>query len=485
MVLYHTLGYGSTTPIPGTDFALSIRVGVDNSGPHSLDEVRAYHSVLRRQFPGANIIATDLSAVARELQMIRNQLPLVTQEIGDTWIYGVGSDPGKVARYREFCRLRREWIEQKRITAGDDLDVALTSRLILLAEHNWGLSTGQYLNNHEAYSPLELRNARVTAPAFQKMDDEWTAKRRNIDIAADTLPADMRMEAHARLAGLAPVAPKMTTGKVAGLGFVLEGEYFDLAFDAGTAAIVKLRNRKTGREWASSQHPLASFRYETFTSADFGRFNAEYNTAKFAANDFGKPGLDRFPVESKTWQPSLQSCSWEENAQGQRVVVEMQMPVPEKSLEQLVSWPGRLTLEVWLPKEKPAVYLTLQCFEKRANRLPEAMWLSFSPDAPEADGWMLEKVNQPVSPLDVIANGNRHLHAVTKDVRYSDANGTFTLETLDAPLIAPGQRYLLKFDNQQPDVREGIHVNLFNNLWGTAFPQWYEQDTRFRFIIHA
>jgi uncharacterized protein DUF5054 len=269
------------------------------------------------------------------------------------------------------------------VTAGDDLDVALTSRLVLLAEHNWGLSTGQYLKNHEAYSPLELRNARVTAPAFQKMDDEWTAKCRNIDIAAETLPADMRMEAHARLAGLAPVAPKMTTGKVAGLGLVLEGEHFDLAFDAGTAAIVKLRNRKTGREWASSQHPLASFRYETFTSADFGRFNAEYNTAKFAANDFGKPGLDRFPVESKMWQPNLQSCSWEENTHGQRVVVEMQMPVPERSLQQLVSWPGRLTLEVWLPKEEPAVYLTLQCFEKRANRLPEAMWLSFSPDAPQ------------------------------------------------------------------------------------------------------
>ncbi len=98
---------------------------------------------------------------------------------------------------------------------------------------------------------------------------------------------------------------------------------------------------------------------------------------------------------------------------------------------------------------------------------------------------MFEKMNQFVSPLDVMENGNRHLHAVTKDVKYSDANGTFTLETLDAPLIAPGQRHLLRFDNEQPDMREGIHVNLFNNLWGTAFPQWYEQDMRFRFVIHA
>ena len=113
------------------------------------------------------------------------------------------------------------------------------------------------------------------------------------------------------------------------------------------------------------------------------------------------------------------------------------------------------------------------------------MWFSFSPDAPDGNGWQFEKVNQPVSPLDVIENGNRHLHAVTKDVSYRDGKGSFTLETLDAPLVAPGQRSLLNFNNQQPDMREGVHVNLYNNLWGTAFPQWYGSDMKFRFVIRV
>ena len=163
----------------------------------------------------------------------------------------------------------------------------------------------------------------------------------------------------------------------------------------------------------------------------------------------------------------------------------MEIPPAEGSLRELVTWPRRMTLEIWLPNDEPAAHLTFQCFEKRANRLPEAMWLSFSPDAPDVNGWLLEKVEQPVSPLDVILNGNRHLHAVTKDVTYRDGNGSFTLETLDAPLIAPGQRRLLRFDNELPDMRGGVHVNLYNNLWGTAFPQWYEQDMRFRFILRA
>ena len=31
----------------------------------------------------------------------------------------------------------------------------------------------------------------------------------------------------------------------------------------------------------------------------------------------------------------------------------------------------------------------------------------------------------------------------------------------------------------------GIHANLYNNLWGTAFPQWYDDDGVARFQIHA
>src|ERR1035438_8608710 len=219
-----------------------------------------------------------------------------------------------------------------------------------------------------------------------------------------------------------------------------------------------------------------------FEAASFARFNSQYNTAKFASNDFGKPGMDKYPVKAKTWQPVLRELAIEENAEGHLILAGLNIEAADDAVENLFSWPRRLSLELWLPKNEPAVYATFQCFDKRANRLAEAMWLSFSPDAPDQEGWTLEKVDQPVSPHDVMINGNRHLHAVTKTVRYHDPRGSFTLETLDAPLVAPGQRSLLKFDNDPIDMRGGIHVNLYNNLWGTAFPQWYDQDMRFRFV---
>jgi len=484
MVLYHPFDYGSTVAIPGTDLAVSIRVRGDNSGPHSLQEIKDSYRQLHALFPGARVVPTNLSVIAKALEPLRPQLPVVTQEMGDTWIYGVGSDPGKVARYRELCRLRGEWLSRGKIRSGDTVDLALTRKLILAPEHNWGLSVGQYLKHPEVYSPKELAHARASLPEFKKMDAGWVEKRADMDRAVSVLPPAMREEAERRLEGLKPKPPDIHNLAPLVPGTEIQGTHFILALDSATGAIQRLQDRKTGREWASAQHPLASFRYQTFTSADFAGFNRVYNRLPMGY-DFSKPGLEKYPVQSRIWQPTLKEGWVGEGAEGHRVLAELRLPQAEAALAELVSWPERLTMEILLRATEPAVEITFQCFSKRANRLPEAMWLSFAPDAPDEERWRLEKVNRPVSPHDVIADGGLHLHAVTRDVIYRDAHGSFTLETLDAPLVSPGQRGLLVFDNRLPEMREGVHINLYNNLWGTAFPQWYGNDMRFRFVIQV
>jgi hypothetical protein len=72
--------------------------------------------------------------------------------------------------------------------------------------------------------------------------------------------------------------------------------------------------------------------------------------------------------------------------------------------------------------------------------------------------------------------GTRHLHAVWDGVRYDNRNeggAFFNIITLDTPLVAPGDTdHLLWYDGySQPDLTKGFHFNLWNNVWGTAFPQ--------------
>ena len=131
------------------------------------------------------------------------------------------------------------------------------------------------------------------------------------------------------------------------------------------------------------------------------------------------------------------------------------------------------------------VRINLLCFDKLANRLPEAMWLSFLPQSPEPKGWMLEKVDRWVSPFEVIRGGNRQMHAVTNALRYQDAQGSLSIETLDAPVVALGEMLPIYYSPDQPDLAKGIHFSLFNNAWGTNYVQWFGEDTRFRFILRA
>jgi hypothetical protein len=126
------------------------------------------------------------------------------------------------------------------------------------------------------------------------------------------------------------------------------------------------------------------------------------------------------------------------------------------------------------PKEEPVVKIAFYCFGKKANRLPEAMWLTFQPDAA---GLMLEKSDYAVDPFAVVPGGNRHMHALSRGLRYKD----FSIDSLDAPVVALGERSPIYFSKEQPDLRKGLHFSLYNNTWGTNYIQWFGEDLRFRF----
>ncbi|KAA1186311.1 hypothetical protein [Paenibacillus sp. B2(2019)] len=55
--------------------------------------------------------------------------------------------------------------------------------------------------------------------------------------------------------------------------------------------------------------------------------------------------------------------------------------------------------------------------------------------------WELGKMGQWVSPLFVMKNGNRNMHAVNEGGRYQRPDGHVQLTTWDAPLVSPGEPF--------------------------------------------
>ena len=149
------------------------------------------------------------------------------------------------------------------------------------------------------------------------------------------------------------------------------------------------------------------------------------------------------------------------------------------------AWPQKVRMELHMSNHEPTIDLRVSTIGKAVNRMPEAMWLTFAPIADDQQGWTVEKVGEPINVMDVVRGGGRAMHAVTRKLSYKDTTGSFEIDTLDAPLVAFGVRSPLNFSLDLPDLSKGTHINLFNNGWGTNYPQWAGGDWSYRFLIQA
>jgi hypothetical protein len=484
VTMYHH-GYGGVARVPGSDLALAIIVRGDNSGPHKPAEIAKIYSDLGNCFPNAQICAANLTDVAHAVQPYRNNLPIITGEIGDTWIYGIASDPLKVARYREVARLRQNWLAQRKFHEGDTTDVTLLRRVLLEAEHTWGTDTKKWLD-FDHYTPRDLAYMLHTKN-YEVVQFSWDEKRKDLFDGIATLPAPLRDEATVAINKLAATEPRLPAGKNHPPEMPIDTEHFLLALDPVTGAIQRLRNKKTGQEWASADHPLALFSYQTLSKDDYERFFSNYiiTTADWAKKDFGKPNMEQFGTESQSWVPSLLQLQVDRDRHGHRILAQLAIKDAEATQSGRASFPEKMYMELVMLRNEPLIRLNFSWFRKPATRLPEALWLSFNPLLPSQQGWTIVKSGEQVSPFEVVSAGSRHMHAVDTGFGYKDTERSLFVETLDAPLIALGERSPLNFSTSAPDLSGGVHCNLFNNAWGTNYIMWFGEDMSFRFTIRA
>ncbi len=288
-----------------------------------------------------------------------------------------------------------------------------------------------------------------------------------------------------RIRALTPQPPQLPGSSPLPAGKQIETTHFILAIDPRSGAIHRLRNKKTGREWASAEHPLALISYQTLSPADYARFFANYiiSTADWAKKDFGKPNIERFGAESREWQPTVSKIEFADDGKNYHLLESLEIHDAEAFASGRAAFPQKMYLKLTLPSAEPVIYLDFSWFQKPATRMPEALWLTFNPEVRDQQGWIMDKSGEPVSPFDVVAGGSRHLHAVSTGFSYRDHDHSFSVETLDAPLIALGEKSPLNFSRAQPDLSGGIHCNLFNNAWGTNYIMWFAEDMRFRFLL--
>lgn len=493
LVMYQPGSYGDVQVLPGTDTAVAIDLTGDNLGPPSAADVVERWDALARRFPNATIEAATLDDVALRLQPLVAELPVVDAEIGDTWIQGVGTDPAKTAAFRALCRRRRSWLDDGLVAADDPTLARASTELLAVAEHTWGLDLKAHWPDEESWGAGDLRRRRGD-PATARLEASWAEQREYLDRFGEELRRggrdDLADDAAAARAATVPTEPFVDDLEllVDGVGRpVRVGDVeFAVAPDGGLAGL----RIAGGDELATVDRPLGSLWVQTFDAADLERRYATYNgvTADedqwWARWDNTKPGLERSGARSAVWRPSARHV-WA-GARGEMAVLVVELAF-DVTVENPVAVPARAFLTVRVHHDDASVSgstsrieFDLQLFGVPAARWSAASWWSFAPAVGDPAAWSMSKLDEWVSPYDVVAGGARALHCA--DQLRHGPSGT-ELELIDTALVAPGGPRLLGWSDESPDLEAGWHVCLHDNIWGTNFPMWFEGDARFRVVL--
>lgn len=458
-VMYNKGYYGEFSVLPGSSTGVYFAHTNDNCGPSSADEILEIYAGLREKYPEAEIVAGDLNDLAMEIRAIRDSLPVITLELGDTWIHGAGTAPRKMNRFRALLRLAKEASEEER--------ELMYRSLLMVPEHTWGMDEKTWLADFENYTRESFLSVRGNEN-YRNMEKSWAEQEAYVSAAADALPEGetkakaLRLMEEWRVPKPDFDAMQKIDGNSAALGS------WEIEWDH-SGAIVSLC--KDGKVYADAEHPMVKFAYESFTAEQVSAFQDRYvkphmRQVDWPLRDFGKMGLE------KQNPPRCEAAARLEGAYMDGESLVLKLSVAGEAAENY-GCPAEMILRI---SDVGVLMFDFAWFDKPASRIPEAIWLGFGTTQPLTG---ICKLGSYIHPLEVVSLGAREMHATQGCLTFGD----FKLDLIDSALIAVGKPSVYSFRNEQPETEKGVWVNLFNNQWGTNFPMWSEGDARFRFVL--
>ncbi|HVY52223.1 MAG TPA: DUF5054 domain-containing protein, partial [Devosia sp.] len=303
LVLYQD-SYGGTYFPEGQPYGLSFAHTNDNAGPQTISQTVEIYRRLEAQHPGARIVASTLDRFGELLWAQRERFPVVEDEIGDSWIHGVGTDPQKVSRFLALQRLYGTFAKEG-LTAERE---SFGRMLALVPEHTWGVDIKTFLRDETAWDRPDFESARGKDPRFAFTQESWAEQRRYLDSAVHALNAGDQARA---AAALAETAPDPLAGEAVRAEGPLEIAGWRISIAPATGDIVEIA-APSGLALRGRDEALLAYRYESYDAADVRQHLDSYLTRRpeWAILDHDRPGLGKArSAVSAAWRPSLAGVS--------------------------------------------------------------------------------------------------------------------------------------------------------------------------------
>lgn len=500
IIVIYSGDYGGAFKCDLLDEVLYFDHTLDNHGAPSPEKVLAKLDKIKAEFPDYEVEASTLDDYAEILWDVRDKLPVIENEIGDTWIHGSASDPYKSAALRQLMNLKSKWLSDGTMERNTEEYTGFSDALICVAEHTCGMDTKNFYADYDSYLKPQFQKARkrdkiiVKHPfrdfpynilniinkirytsSYSIIEKSWQEQRDYISKAVNSLNGVHKKEAETALANLLPEKPCEFKREK------LNGEINACGFSFGLNSFGGIGSFSFNGQEIIKNNSKPFFEFRSYTSEDYDFWFKNYSrnmkdNAVWAYPDFGRPLLKcydgKYPAGSFYYSM--------ENAFAEKVENAVKVSVNLKCDRELCEKTGApRVVQVVYTLNESGLSFDVSWFGKDASRLTEAIFIHLYPNTDEIS---LVKIGSEVDYKSVVSMGGKNLHAVEK-CEFTNGAGEFELINRHSPLISIGKGKILEYDNKIESIEDGISYVLYDNVWGTNFPQWYEDNARFSFEI--
>ncbi len=499
IIVIYSGDYGGEFTSDYIDDILFFDHTIDNIGTRSAQAIVKNYNKVTAKYPSHEVIASSMDYIAEKLWSVKNKLPIITSEIGDSWIHGVVSDPYKVAAMKELQKFKRQLLDEGKLHKSSEEYRTLSNSILSICEHTWGLDMKTHFGDYENYLRKDFDKARkkdiVKARryfryfhpnysskkgSYSVIEKSWLEQRNYITQALAALSEENKVLISERLNHLLP------TNLEEKKGFPL---IKDKTYKSGNYAITLnnfggIKSLFFYDKQLLSTNDEAIVQFHSYGKKDYEFWFSNYSrdlkkNKKWAYSDFGRPLLQYVDKKYKQGRFDYLMTDAFVDEDGDLIKIFVNLEIERYCFTHLGAPKKVQVIYILTPEE---VKIQLFWLDKPANRLTESLHFNLYPCTEEGKV-MYKKINTLINPYDVVRNGNRNL-SVVEEISYSVDGLRCSIINHHSPLVGLGKGKILQFDNIYENISErGISYILYNNIWGTNFPLWYEGNARFEFSI--
>ena len=396
---------------------------------------------------GFDFTTGSLDDFAREiLKCDLSDLPVVKGELANTWVHGNGTYPKAMG---EFRRIKAMFYELEKVALENGSDISkeqneFYKNALVFCEHTFGINILRYFGQNRAFEKDGFAAERKSRKEYAFAEESWAEQESRVEI----------------MRNIADVVQKK-----------LDYQRKDKVEENLTLS-VNIKKSKVFIEDGEKRYALW-YEYKIFGANQMANFQRRYLTRFFdwSISDFGRNYYPEIPSKTFRWLPQAVE------RRGNRIYIPFK--TPKASAEEYGNVVSG-TLILW--QEEGKIRLSLDCDLKNATAMLEAG--NFIVETYEkGEQFIVEQGGNAVNiDTDIVENANQILWSVDRFARIDNT----VLYTYDAPLVSFGENAIYEFNGGKPrNKKPRFVVNLFNNQWGTNFPQWIEGKFVFDFAIEC